>query len=809
MKILICGGKKGEVLVTAIKKKFSDGSIDFDTEYYLSDLDDYLNRGGSFTRIIVTAQGIDRDDEHKGDLQDNMTNISELVRILEERQPKADVLFILGEGQEDLVDIAYDGCYKLGDRARVLKISGDIKLTVNFMVKACILPFDRMENDVIGNLIYRGSDVSSIENNSPTEIDNNFTEMTRVADLDEPDGFETEDDFENDSDDDFGDDFNDFGEIEQPEEFDNTEGNSSDNNGLTDDSDSLSGDTEQSELDTLDSDEQQEEDGLDGIDLSGFNDLDDDSDTESETDDSQDDSDSQDDLDDIDFSGFNDDLSEDSGITELDSLDNNDSSDSDDIDLSGIDDLFDDTEDNEQEKESEDSNNQENNSDNFEDDSLLDIPVDDNEFDGDSLEDNFEDSFESEEPEEAPEEEPEIKEPESEEDDTEVSEDNNYEDENSIANDLFDIDDTSNEEDSTDEMFEVETEEGSTDSFEDAEEQETENTNTEDVNNISSNNSNTSVPSKRRGLFGRVKENRPKQNQQATQLQAGFNKLDELRKMLDTYNRRGHCMVVSGASNSGSTTLAGNIANVVASLGYTVAIVDFDLSKRGQTYLSRDAFLAVNSGDNYSETLVKVINNKNSNISANSAIVKAGLNLFGTSVEEDTPDISKVVKSQDKLRDFIYNLKSIYNFIVFDCPLDYLETHLAELEIGADSLVLNVEPTNKSLLEFTMKLVNISDYRISRDIFNRAKIVVNKSNSGSGKILGKKYSNYLNMMSLLDQHIYDVTGHETGGMFTRLRVVSSLPVVANLDSYIYNRGYFSDTREGKEMYLRVLSDILI
>ena len=33
MKILICGGKKGEVLVTAIKKKFSDGSIDFDTEY--------------------------------------------------------------------------------------------------------------------------------------------------------------------------------------------------------------------------------------------------------------------------------------------------------------------------------------------------------------------------------------------------------------------------------------------------------------------------------------------------------------------------------------------------------------------------------------------------------------------------------------------------------------------------------------------------------------------------------------------------------------------------------------------------------
>ncbi len=268
-------------------------------------------------------------------------------------------------------------------------------------------------------------------------------------------------------------------------------------------------------------------------------------------------------------------------------------------------------------------------------------------------------------------------------------------------------------------------------------------------------------------------------------------------------------MVVTGTSNSGSTTLAGNIANVVAGLGYTVAIVDFDLSKRGQTYLSKDAFLAVNSGDNYSDTLLKVINNKNSNISANGAIVKTGLNLFGTSVEEDTPDIEKVIRNQNNLRDFIYNLKSIYNFIVFDCPLDYLETHLAELEIGADSLAVTVEPTNKSLLELTMKLSNISDYRISRDMFNRAKIVVSKSNSSSGKVLGKKYNNYLNMMSILDQHIYDVTGNDTGGLFTSLRVVSSIPVINELDSYIYNKGYFSDTRGGKELYLKVLSNLLI
>ena len=213
-----------------------------------------------------------------------------------------------------------------------------------------------------------------------------------------------------------------------------------------------------------------------------------------------------------------------------------------------------------------------------------------------------------------------------------------YEEENSIANDLFDIDETEESSD-TDELFETEPEE---------EEQEIEEEEAEIVNTSVSDNNSKLLVIKVKGKVYLVEVEIIDllKNQQQ---QSGFSQVEmaELRKMLDTYNRRGHCMVVSGTSNSGSTTLAGNIANVVASLSYTVAIVDFDLSKRGQTYLSKDAFLAVNnSGDNYSDTLMKVINNKNSNISANGAIIKAGLNLFGTNVEEDTPDIEKVIRGK-------------------------------------------------------------------------------------------------------------------------------------------------------------------
>lgn len=791
MRVLICAGDSSESLLASVKKKFSDGSVEFDIEPYLDNIDDFLNRGGSFNRVLITAQGICK---NGNDISEAMSTIANFVTVMNDRQPSSDALFVIGNDLE-LLDIAYDGCYSLGSRACVMKLPDDFRITVNFLVRICIVPFEGLESDpMTSGLTYNGTSIT-VDDTTSAGVNNNFTEMTRVSDLDEEiveddidledDDFEGSDDFDND-----------FSiehsvDLEEPEEFESEESEPEQEETEQEDLDSLNGDLEISDgdMDGVEVDGTGfENDDLDlsGLDLNGdlgdFDNLDGDfgNDTELENDledfegDNEDSLDS--DLDDLSDSEFTED--ENSSLSDLGDFDINNSE-----ELDSLDDF-----------ETDGDNFETEGSDDFDtsDFGELDIPEDESTEDNFESEDDFGASDDFEDSTEFDNEDTDsLDEPEQEE---------MYEEENSIANDLFDIDETEESSD-TDELFETEPEE---------EEQEIEEEEAEIVNtSVSDNNLNASDKNQRKGLFGRNRNNRPVQSQQQ---QSGFSQAEmaELRKMLDTYNRRGHCMVVSGTSNSGSTTLAGNIANVVASLGYTVAIVDFDLSKRGQTYLSKDAFLAVNnSGDNYSDTLMKVINNKNSNISANGAIIKAGLNLFGTNVEEDTPDIEKVIKGQDKLRDFIYNLKSIYNFIVFDCPVEYLESHLAELVIGADSLVLTVEPNNKSLLELTMRLVNIDDYRISRDIFNRAKIVVSKSNGTSGVALGKKYNSYLNMMSLLDKHIYDVTGNDTGGMFTNLRVVSSIPYINGLDSYIYNKGYFSDTKGGKELYLKVLSNIMI
>ena len=789
MKILICAGDKSNNLLDVLGKKFSDGSIEFDKECYVSDINDYLNKGGSFNRIVVTSQAIDKDGTFASNIEYQMFIIATLVEILKERQPKSDLVFLLGDNNE-LADIAYNECYSLGDRVRVLHLTKDVKVTVNLLVKVCVLPFDKMDVDIINTYIYKGTDVSSTVSNA-VETDNNFTPMVRVGELDEDSNeFNTSEPDEQDTDN-----YSEFDEGGFEEDFDNTNDFEEDdfNNGDFESDDYIETDELEEDFYETEEIEVEEDESLSGDYEHNFdedtNGIETDYESEFDTD-SFDTSDIEDEADyesDFDTEGF-DTKDFDNSYTENFDEDSFDTSDMevDDFDTSEFD-----TEDFDRDSSDIDDFD---NSDAEDFDTDSDIEVADGDFDSSDSDTEFEDEeFDSSD-----------SDIDNEEDINNVNSDlteddsDTFESENDLANDLFDIEDTdANEIDETDELFETEPDEV---------EPENEEIETEDViNNISDNNSTTSEVPKRKGLFGRAKESK------ASNKSITSNSIDltELKKILDSYSRRGHCMLVSGTSNSGTTTLAGNIANVVAGLGYNVAIVDFDLSKRGQTYLSRDAFMAVNSDSNYTDTLMKVINNRNSNISANSAIVKTGLNLFGTSVEEDTPNIEKIVKSQNDLRDFIYNLKTIYNFIVIDSPMDYLDKHLSELVVSSDSIVLTVEPTNKSLLEFTMNLVNIEEYKVSRDIFSRAKIIASKVSGSTDKILGKKCNNYNSMLRLLDQHIYDVTGNETGGMFSNLRVSGVIPSIVNLDSYIYSKGYFSDTKLGKEMYLSVLSTIMI
>lgn len=302
------------------------------------------------------------------------------------------------------------------------------------------------------------------------------------------------------------------------------------------------------------------------------------------------------------------------------------------------------------------------------------------------------------------------------------------------------------------------------------------------------------------GLFGRGKERKQEVSSKSLEV--------ELREMLDSYNRRGHVMTISGSSDSGKTTIAGNIANLIANMGYTVALVDFDLHKRGQVFLNSSAYDSVIHDDSYEDVLLRVINTKGTDVSAQASIVKEGLSLFGLSVTEDTPELQKIIKDRESISNFVYNLKALYNFVILDCPMQYMNTDLGELAIISDTVAITSNVSNKSMLEFVMEITNINDHRVGRDIVGRGRVVLNRCDSENGALLGYRYNNYSDIFAILDRFVYDSTGYSTDGMFSGMLHSTTIPTINGLDSLILGKKYFSDTASGKELYINLLHSLL-
>ena len=730
MKVLLIGGRSGEAVVSAMRQKFSDGSVEFSSIEYIEDLQAYLNTGGFADRLLVMEQGLNRDGEREiGDLYQL---IQELTGILCSRLSNADIIFVSQD--EEVSDFILSLTFMLGDRVGILYYNTTEKFKVSFFRELSLVQLNSLKSNlVLGRFVYDGKD-SEFQSVEQVNVSNNFTNVERVDEFDSESAFD-EDFMSEDTDTDWD------------------ESDSSDTDwGTTSDLDSLFGETEEKEEESTDSD-------LNNITDSNL------------------------------------------------SHGNEQSSDGFDSDSSNIDTEY-------------------NGSDKHE-ESATDFEEPD-EFDS-FTEDTFDNGLVSDTTGNFTENEEKLDDFDTVEEDTEESTSISSESEkDSLSIDLFEGTDTFTEEpdtfteepDSFTEEPDSFTEES--DSFTEEPDTFTEEPDVSDLFETESNNleaveeheqerieesvkveikSEKPVKEKHKfGLFGRGKERKQEVSSKSLEV--------ELREMLDSYNRRGHVMTISGSSDSGKTTIAGNIANLIANMGYTVALVDFDLHKRGQVFLNSSAYESVIHDDGYEDVLLRVINSKGTDVSAQASIVKEGLSLFGLSVTEDTPDLQKIIKDRESISNFVYNLKALYNFVILDCPMQYMNTDLGELAIISDTLAITSNVSNKSMLEFVMEITNINDHRVGRDIVGRGRVVLNRCDSESGALLGYRYNNYLDIFAILDRFVYDSTGYSTDGMFSGMLHLTTIPTINGLDSLILGKKYFSDTASGKELYISLLHSLL-
>ena len=724
MKVLLIGGRSGEAVVSAMRQKFSDGSVEFASIEYIEDLQVYLNTGGFADRLLVMEQGLNRDGERE--LGDLYQLIQELTGILCSRLSNADIIFVSQD--EEVSDFILSLTFMLGDRVGVLYYNTTEKFKVSFFRELSLVQLNSLKSNlVLGKFVYegKGSEFHAVEQ---VNVSNNFTDVEKVDDFDSEsefnEDFTTEDtgtDWgDTDADTDWGDtsDLNSlFGETAETAEKEET-----DSNTVIESVDSeLVNDNELPELPELPT----EDFGLESSSI------------------------------DADFTTVEEQSENEVQVEEPDEFDSfaGDSFDSE-LVADSSDDFTEDVE----------------NADN----SL-------------TLEESNKDNLE-----------------EVEKESTEVPEEVEVD---SLSSDLFEEPDsfTEGSDSFTEENDTFKQESDVSDLFE------TDNSHVETVSDGEQERIEEAVkvevksekPTKEKhkfGLFGRGKERKKEASSENLEV--------ELREMLDSYNRRGHVMTVSGSSDSGKTTIAGNTANLIANMGYTVALVDFDLHKRGQVFLNSSAYESVIHDDNYEDVLLRVINSKGTDVSAQASIVKEGLSLFGLSVNEDTPDLQKIIKDRESISNFVYNLKALYNFVIIDCPMQYMNTDLGELAIISDTVAITSNVSNKSMLEFIMEITNINDHRVGRDIVGRGRVVLNRCDSTSGALLGYRYNNYPDIFAILDRFVYDSTGYSTDGMFSGMLHSTTIPTINGLDSLILGKKYFSETPSGKELYVNLLHSLL-
>lgn len=283
---------------------------------------------------------------------------------------------------------------------------------------------------------------------------------------------------------------------------------------------------------------------------------------------------------------------------------------------------------------------------------------------------------------------------------------------------------------------------------------------------------------------------------------------DELITMMNSYKIRGNCMVITGTCDSGSSTMAANLANVISKMGYTVLLVDMDNIGRTQAYITKEVYSTIHSTDPSSNSLRLSINNKTGEVSRYATIVREGLNLITTGLAVDFEELNAIVRDERMLQNFIYGAKAAYNFVIFDVKFLDATGYLKELVLNADSLVLNVKPTNKGLIEFMLKMANIDDIRVREDMFRRSGIIFNMA-TNNRNVLGYKVKNYTQMLEAIDKVTEELTGYTGEQSFGQISIFNEIAFNPIFDSYIFGKEFFSDTKDGNNLYKDILRSILM
>lgn len=284
-------------------------------------------------------------------------------------------------------------------------------------------------------------------------------------------------------------------------------------------------------------------------------------------------------------------------------------------------------------------------------------------------------------------------------------------------------------------------------------------------------------------------------------------KMSILSTIMNSSKHKGNIIVVTGTSDSGKTTVASNLANVICDLGFEVLVVDMDTKNRGQSFITKDVYESVHEKDSADASLRAGVNTASTEMTKFAHIIKPGYHMFTTGLASDIDELGNILNLK-KLGRFMSSARTIYNYVIIDVPFEECVTTVSDICEAAEHVILTVEPSNHGMMEFLIDMTNIQNEDVQESLYSRAGIVFNKV-LDKKTLFGQKVSSLRDMLAVLDNTFYDLVGYMPESRLEDMNIMGVVNYSSEFDEYLFGKQQISDTKSGADLFLELLYNILV
>ena len=272
-----------------------------------------------------------------------------------------------------------------------------------------------------------------------------------------------------------------------------------------------------------------------------------------------------------------------------------------------------------------------------------------------------------------------------------------------------------------------------------------------------------------------------------------------IREKLASTAKSGCNIVVTGCCGCGNSTVAYNLAVVLAKLGFKTLIVDFDTVDRSLSYIGSDSYEALGLESMSLESAI------NQGVRLGSAIrgVRKGLYAIGLGAAVDAYSFEETVKVEN-IAKFMSDAKTQFEFVVYDIPL-YTSLGKCTTAVSiCDRLLLTSGANTSDIMKTITALTNIEDDTLLRMMFTKSTPVFTKMKQGC-LILGRKTTSEKDIVKHADAIIQWLAGEDIGVHFSDMNKAVSIKYDEKYDECWHRKPAVSCSKEISNDFLNLIS----